>query len=156
MATVNNVISRSNVIKGTSPDSFARAGGPLRTRSVTLNSVAIQGLDSAPVVLLPVPPSGIAYLVHGVYSDKVAGEYGGGATVTVNYQDASTTQIASIPRGHFRLTSQDSQWAARTALTGTPTGQAPPGVGIGLNTGTAFTGEGGDVTITVVYIEVAR
>ena len=156
MVTVNNVISRSNVIKGSSPDAFARAGAPLRTRLVTLNAATVQGLDSAPVVLLPNPPSGIGYLVHGVYSDKAAGEYDDGAVVTVNYQDASATQIASIPRGHFTATSQDGRWATRSALSGLPSSQTPQGFGVNLNTATAYTGAGGDVTLTIVYVEVWR
>ena len=158
MTTVTNVIARSNVISGVQDDSYSAPGGSMgvQTAEVVMVAADVHDLDSAPVVLLERPASGRGYVVLGVYSHKAADAYGGGSAVTVNYQNGANTLVATIPLNHFIATGTDSRWATPAALSGTPAAQSVLGSGIDMNATVAFTGAGGDVTVTVQYVEVDR
>ncbi len=162
MPASQTIIPRSRVIPGAKDDDFHvvdnRTHYPrvVQTATVTLTAADVQGLDATTVEILEAPESGRAYAVLGVHASKAAGAYGGGAAVPVEYADNDGTNIASIPLAHFTAGGTDARWATRVALAGLPAAQVVPAAGIRVGTvGTAFTGAGGDVTITVRYVEVA-
>lgn len=158
MVTSLDIVPRTNVVPGARDDTYrVGIGGAalsrVQTRDVTLDAAAVGGL-TAEVELLPTPAAGTAYVVLGVYSDKAANAYADGAAVTVNYQDTPNTLIGTIPLAHFSAAGADARWATRPAQSGTPAAQTIPAAGIDMVTGTAFTGNGGAVTVTVRYITV--
>ena len=150
MTTVHNVIARSNVIAGASAAEARR----VQSRSVTLQASDVQGMNASPVTLLPQPSPGMAYVVLGVYSSKAADAFAAGGVATVRFDDATNTAIATIPVAHFTDAAADARWATRSAQSGTPGAQSVPGAAVEITCGTAFTGSGGDVTMTVRFIEV--
>ena len=152
------LIDRTNVIGGATNDSFrvpgVSGGSGLLTADVVLSRADVQALDDTPIELLPAV-AGNKYVVLGVYASKAAGAYAGGAAVTINYTDSGDTLVATIAVAHFRASGTDTRWASNPGLSGLPSAHAIPTDSVDCSTGTEFTGDGGDVTLTVLYLEIA-
>ena len=156
MTTSSNVIARTNVISGAQDDDFALETDAEQVRLRTLDLVPsqIQNLHNAGLEILASPPDGLGYAILGVYSSKAASAYADGAAVTLNYTDDADTLVATIPVAHFTAAATDSRWATRPALSGAPNAQAIPAAGVEMSTSTGFTGDGGDITVTIRYVLV--
>ena len=154
-----NIIPRDNVIPGAQDDSYHIGDifhcdhQPIN-HEVTLSRAEVQALNGTAVDVLPQGTNGQSFEVLGVYYSKAAGAYAGGAAVTINRTDTSNTLVATIPVANMRAAGAMAGWATIPALTGLPGTQAIIEEGIDANTSTAFTGDGGDLTITVRYVEV--
>ena len=155
------VIARNNVIPGARNDDFHVDGlvhcdqvQPTSV-SVTLDEAAVLALDATPVVLAAMP-AGKKIVPLGVYYDKEAGAYTLGADITVNFTDGSDTLVATIPVAQVRLAGATTGWATRATLSGAPDSQVVLPDSIDMSTSTGFTATaGGDLTVTLLYLEVA-
>ena len=152
-------ISRTNVIGGAKDDHF-HVGDVFHcnhqpiNHSVTLTRAQIHALDSAAIDLLLLSANGPNFEVLGVYFSKESGAYSGGAAITINRKNNADTLVATIAASNMRSAGASSGWATIPALSGTPDAQVVIGEGVDVSTTTAFTGAGGDLTITVRYVDV--
>ena len=149
-------IERTSVILGAENDNFHVNGlvhcdhaQPVQA-AVTLDSTAVRGLDTALHLVDSAPGKKIEPL--GVYYSKEAGAYGGGAAITLRF--GSGHVVATIPLADITSASAEAGWADRANQSGTPESQAAPSDSVQILTGTAFTGNGGDLAITLIYLEV--
>ena len=149
-------IARSTVIPGAGNDGFHVDGlvhcdhaQPVQI-TVTFDAAAVRGLDTPVDLVEPVPGKKIVPL--GVYYSKESGAYGAGAAITFNYK--SNAQVASIPLSVMTNSAAVTGWATRSNQSGQPDAQPVPELPIEIKTATAFTGNGGDLTITLIYLEV--
>ena len=157
MPASQRTIPRERVIPGARDDDFHvgdlyHSDHRVKRRSVTLTRAQVQALNGTPVVILPAV-TGRRYLVLGAHMSKGAAAYVDGADVTLNYINDDNNLAATFDDGHFTGAAVANAWAALPARTGTVAAQTFPAGGIDANVGTAFTGNGADVTITVLYVE---
>jgi len=161
MVASQTIIPRSRVIPGARDDDYHvddtyHTGQMPKTASVTLTKTDMVALNATPITLLADPPAGHKYVVLACHVEKATGAYGGGAQVTVNHTDTDSTQAVSFPLARFTSAAVQNQWVPRT-YTGDVDDVTDPDGGLDINTATAFTDtgdDGGDVTITVRYIQV--
>ena len=153
--TTRDIISRTSVIPGAENDDFHVDGlahcehaQPVHV-SMTFDSAGVRGLDTPVDLVDPVPGKKLVTL--GVYYSKETSAYGGGAAVEITYKGSSL--ISTIPQNALTNSAAVTGWATRANLSGTPDGMRVPDLGIEIKTGTAFTGSGGDLTITLIYLE---
>ena len=127
-----------------------------QTHQVTLTAAQLQTLNTVPVVVLPELPHGHKAQVLGVYYEKADGAYTNtsGGAVTVNYQDGGNTLAATIPVAHIRNANAKSGWATRPNQSGTPATFSVPDGALEATAPADFAGAGGDLTLTLVYLEV--
>ena len=158
MVVAQRIIPRDRVIPGARDDdyhvdSLVHSDERVLSRSVTISRAAMQGLNTTPVVVLPAK-TGLRYIVVAAHVSKAAGAYAGGADVTLNYINTENTLAATFDDASFGAAGAVANaWAALPARTGTVAAQTFPAGGIDANVATAFTGAGGAVTITVLYVE---
>ena len=105
-------------------------------------------------MVLPELPDGHKAQVLGVYYEKAAGAYTSGGAVTVNYQDGGNTLAATVPVAHIRNANARSGWATRPNQAGTPATYSVPDGALDATVSADFAGAGGDLTLTLVYLEV--
>jgi len=161
MVASQRIIPRERVIPGARDDDYHvdstyHTSQQPRTASVTLTKTDMVALNATPVTLLADPPAGHKYVVLACHVNKATGGYGAGAPVTVNHTDTDSTVAASFPLARFTAAAVQNQWISRT-YTGDVDDVTDPDGGLDINVGTAFTDagdDGGDVTITVRYIQV--
>ena len=153
------LIERTDVIEGAENDEFHPDGlvhctitNPARFNH-TLNRSAVHGLTS-PVGIVGGRAGIKRIVVLGVYYSKATGAYAGGAAVAVHFSDPATTSIATIPATVLRNAAAVTGWAERATLAGSPESQPLVVGGIQLSTATAYTGAGGNLTVSVIFLEV--
>ena len=152
-------INRSNVIDGAHVDAepaptMVHRSPVTQTHQVTLTAAQLQALSTDPVVVLPELPDGHKAQVGGVYYEKAAGAYTSGGAVTVNYQASGNTLAATIPVANIRNANATSGWATRPNQAGTPATYEVPDGALDANASADFVGAGGDLTLTLMYLEV--
>lgn len=155
----DEIIPRDFVIAGADEDPFHvgtvhHCGKEVLLRETVLRAADLQNLSGTPVVVLPALPDGLKAAVLGVYYSKAAGAYTNGAAVTINYTDSGNTLAASIPVANVRQATANDGWATRATQSGTAATFEVPEGGLDANASAGFSGDGGDLTITVRYIEV--
>ena len=154
-------ISRSHVIDGAADHVFHvgsvnHCGGGIVEVTNVLVAAQLHVIRADPRPVLVEPPlAGRRIAVIGVYWSKEAGAYSSGGALTINHTNLANSLIGTINAGDIRNASATSGWATLPALTGTPVAFPVPDDGLDLNSSGNFQGNGGDLTITVRYIQVA-
>lgn len=153
-----NVIPRVNVIPGAQNDpfhvdlEFHCEMQPVHQVRVFTRS-QIQGLFPTNVEIVPVAVDR-RIVVLGVYYDKASGAYTDGGDITILYEDPTGTLIATIPVANMRAGGQREGWATLAPLSGTPDTVAIPDSGVQVHAPADFTGNGGNLTLTVRYLDI--
>ena len=144
------VIAREEVIQGAENDSFHIdhlfhcAHSQPTVASISISRAQMHALNGTPINLFD-PPAGRSIYPLGVFFTKLAGAYGGGAAVTVNFKNSVTTLVATLARSELTNAAETSGYATRAPLAGLPEAQPDPRDGVDVNVATAFTGNGGAV-----------
>ena len=156
-----NVIERNNVVPGAVDDTYHvgtvhHCGKEVLTHTTVLTAAQLHAISATPVDVLPdrLIPGSIQAAVLGIYYSKEAGAYTSGAALTLNYKDSGNTLVATIPVGRVRSNTAVTGWATMPAMSGTPSSFTLPTEGIDANAASNFHGGGGDLSITVRYVEV--
>ena len=152
-------IDRNHVIDGAADDmthvgTVFHCGHDVELYEVVVTRAQVHAMRTTPVPLLPALPDGRKIAVLGVYYIKAAGGYTGGQTVRVRYTNSSNTIVGSLPSTQMRHALARDGWFGLGNQSGTPSAFAIPEGGLDLNTTAAYAGDGGDLTITIRYIEV--
>ena len=152
-------IVRTNVIDGAAIDDFhvgvvQHCGGLVLTRTTVLSRSQVHGLNTPKRLLDDPTDPDIRFVVFGIYWSKEAGAYTSGGNVNIDHRDSGTTTIASIPAANIRQAAAASGWASRSGLFGLPAAYPVHAGGLQAAAGSRFSGNGGDLTFTVRYVEV--
>ena len=152
-------IARTNIIGGASDDpdhigTVFHCGREINLLQVLVPRAQVHSLNTTPVVLLPALPDGRKIAVLGVYYRKAAGAYAGGQTVHVRYINPMNNVVGSLPSSQMRNVLSRDGWFGRAGQSGDPSTFAVPEGGLDLNTTAAYTGDGGDLSVTIRYVEV--
>ena len=154
--TTQNIIDRTVIIDGAANDDFHVNGlshcdhaQPVQA-VLTLDSAGVRGLTTA--VHLVTPAAGKKIEPLGIYYSKDVGAYGAGASIAVRFTSGHV--LGSILRADINSASAEANWTVRPNQSGLPDSQAAPEEGIEVHSGTAFSGNGGDLIITLIYLEV--
>ena len=133
--------------------SIHHCGRAVKKFSFTMNAGNLNALSTA-LEFMPALEHNLKIGVLGVYFSKTAGAYTGGSAVSIRYNTTGTPAVASIPASQVRSSGATSGWATLAAQTGVPADFAIPEDGLEAVASSDFSGSGGDLTITVRYIEV--
>ena len=162
VSQLNNVIKRSNVIGGAVDDDYrvaplqAAAAGSVFLYSVTLSREQVQGLGQTPVAVTPVPGQGKRIEVLGAHLWKTAGGYSPAHTVVVLYGGTEGQEAARFPTSWLRDPLETGGWGDITPPEVAPDQvDRPVDQPLVVTSANRAAGDGGDVTITVRYVEVA-
>ena len=152
-------ISRTNVIDGAADDTehlgtVFHCGREVLLHEVGLTRAQVQALHTTAVVILPALVGSRKIAVLGVYYVKAAGAYSGGGTVSIHHLDTAGTLVGGLPSSQMRNAGRRDGWFSRAGQSGDPSTFAVPEAGLDVRTGSAYTGAGGDLSITVRYVEV--
>ena len=153
-------IARDEVVQGAQNDSFHIhqlyhcAHSQPTVASISISRAQMQALNATPIDLFD-PPAGRSIYPLGVFFTKMAGAYGGGADVIVNFKNSVNTLVATISRSQLTNAAETSGYATRAPQTGLPEAQPDPRDGVDVNVATAFTGNGGELLLDLVYLELA-
>ena len=153
-------IARDEVIPGAENDPFHInqmyhcAHSQPTVASISISRAQVHALNGTPIDLL-IPPVGRSIYPLGVFFTKLAGAYGGGAAVSVNFKNSGNTLVATIALSQLTNAAETSGYATRAPLAGLPEAQLDPRDGVDVNVATAFTGNGGELQLDLVYLELA-
>ena len=160
MVSQLNIIPRDNVIPGARNDDFALDGefltdGLPKTHVVNVARADIHALNTTNLDIMPARPGGRRIAILGIYYDKLAGGYSGGAAITLHATGAGAPQVGSIAATEMRQSGARTGWGGIQNRTGVPADQETPEGGLRIQTSTAYTGAGGDLEITIYYLEAS-
>ena len=150
MPSVHRIIQRSNVTPGARDDTYrvTPVAAKAKTQRTVLSTEQVRSLDTESQPLTPAPSLGRSIEVLSVFVEKAAGGYAQPKPLSLRY-GAEGEEAARIGTAILRDTDERTGWAdLQSTGLGRPTGAAVTA------TATDPYRDGGELTITVRYVEV--
>ena len=152
-------IGRTSIIEGAVDDTehlgtVFHCGREVLLHRATVTRAQVHAIRSTPALLMPALQGGRKIAVIGCYYVKEAGGYTGGGTVRVRYDNTANTVVGSLPSSQMRHALARDGWFGLPGQSGDPSTFEVPDGGLDLNTTADYAGDGGDLTITIRYVEV--
>ena len=159
------VIPRQNVIPGAQDDTYSVGSGGVvvgpapvvLSTTVTITRDEMHDISTTPIEVFSGLGSGRQIVVLGVYLTKHAGAYTTTRTLNLEYTSGTPTSVGSVAGTHFGGAGTQNSWAVLTnpLVTVAPADvDEPVNASIQATANNDFAGAGGDVDVTVRYIEV--
>ena len=151
MPSVHRIIQRSNVTPGAQDDTYRvnPVVAKAQTQRTVLSTEQVRSLDTESQPLTPTPSIGRSIEVLSVFVEKAAGGYAQPKPLSLRY-GAEGEEVARIGAAILRDTDERTGWADLQ-----PTGLGrPTGAAVTAAATDPYQGDGGELTITVRYVEV--